>query len=41
MPFTYQLYKICKMVCHYLPGDMEGGGMMEKMTNGDIGERGI
>ena len=51
MPVTYKLCKICKIsfkvflikekVCHYLPGDMGGEGIMKKMTNGDIGGRGV
>ena len=24
-------------VCHYLPGDMGGGGYPETVTNGDMG----
>ena len=28
-------------VCHYLPGDMGVKGIMKKMTNGDIGGRGV
>ena len=27
-------------VCHYLSGDMAGGGIMKKVTNGDIGGKG-
>ena len=27
-------------VCHYLPGDMEGGGYPEIVTNGDMGRGG-
>ena len=26
---------------HYLPGDMEGGGIMKNVTNGDLGGRGL
>ena len=26
---------------HYLPSSMEGGSIMEKMTNGDIGGEGV
>ena len=27
---------IKEKVCHYLPGYIGGGGMMKKVTNGDI-----
>ena len=50
MPLTYQLQKIYKIiflrslikenVCHYLPGDIGGGGIMKKVTNRDIVGRG-
>ena len=51
MPVTYQLHKIYKIiflrslikekVCHYLPGDLGGGGIMKKVTNGDLGGSGV
>ena len=28
-------------VCHYLPGDMGGGVIMKKVTNGDVGGGGL
>ena len=31
---------IKEKVCHCFPGDMEGGSIMEKVTNSDIGGRG-
>ena len=50
MPVTYQSHKICKIiflrslikgkVCHYLPGDIGGEGIMKKVANNDIGGRG-
>ena len=33
-------YLIKEKVFHYLPGDMGGGFIMKKVTNGDVGERG-
>ena len=49
MPVTYQSCKRCEIIFkvldqrkifHYLPGDMGGGFIMKKVTNGDVGERG-
>ena len=31
---------IKKNVCHYLAGDMVGGGVTKKLANSDIGKRG-
>ena len=31
---------IKEKICHYLPGDMGGGVLMKKETNGDIGGKG-
>ena len=28
-------------VCHYLPGDTGGGGKLKKVTNGDLGGKGV
>ena len=48
MQVTNQLYKTCKIifkvldqekVCHYLPGDMGGGGIMKGVTKSDIAGR--
>ena len=32
---------IKEKVCQYLPGDMGGGSLMKKVTNGNIEERGV
>ena len=37
MPNYFLKSLIKKTFCHYLPGDMEGGGIMKKVTNGDGG----
>ena len=29
------------IVCHFLPGDIGGRGYPEKVTNGDMGDRGV
>ena len=39
MPNYFLKSLIKKTFCHYLPGDMEGGGIMKKVTNGDGGSR--
>ena len=31
---------IKERVCHYLPGNIEGGDIMKKVTNGDMGAEG-
>ena len=31
---------IKEKVCHYFPGGLGGGGIMEKVTNSDIGGKG-
>ena len=49
MPVTYELYKIIKITFKVFdqgerltnwPGDIGGGGVMKKVTNGDTGRRG-
>ena len=32
---------IKEKVCHYLPGNMGGRGIMKKVTKIDIGDRGV
>ena len=40
--YNYFLRSLIKeKVCHYLPGDMRGEGVMKKVTKGDIGGRGL
>ena len=39
MPNYFLKSLIKKTFCHYLPGDMEGGGIMKKVTNGDGGSK--
>ena len=39
MPNYFLKSLIKKTFCHYLPGDMEGGGIMKKVTHGDGGSR--
>ena len=40
--YNYFLRSLIKeKVCHYLPGDMGGEGVMKKVTKSDIGGRGL
>ena len=38
---NYFLRSLIKEVCHYLPGDMGGEGLMKKVTNNDTGGGGL
>ena len=42
-PSYSKVAKSKQVLCdsHYLPGDMEGVGIMKKVTNGDIGGSGV